>query len=528
MKQIRTTIERLFRKALADVGLPTTQYLPNDLVLLQSGLDSLGFAILITQIEQELGYDPFTLMEEAVYPTTFGEFVAIYERFAPSRDFPMNCLLDLLEQTDGDLPVLFSSSRISTASELTGVVRRARDGDFAPLAGQSVSVRCLDTATYVEALVILDGWAARILLLDATSDEERLASFEEKVGVAWRVVAGVGGFHLDPVGLPRSDVGSTHWVIPTSGTTGAPKLIAHTFESLTRTLKKPTATSADLRWGLLYQPTRFAGLQVILQALGGGSGLIVSTDFSDLESAIALLARHGCNALSATPSLWRKIVMCGLLSTLDLRVVTLGGEASDQKILEILRKAFPCATIRQIYASTEAGVGFSVADCEVGFPASFIREPPPGVELKVREDGMLLLRPSVVRQQMVGGNDDLMDAEGWVESGDLVKATADRYIFLGRANGAINVGGQKVYPTSVEHVLEEVVGVYAARVFAKLNPILGSLVVAEIIAEPGFYPAVLRKRLIEHCNRRLERFQTPALFAFVDDFALTPTGKIKR
>ncbi|ODP99261.1 hypothetical protein [Salinivibrio sp. SS2] len=49
-------------------------------VLLDSGLDSLGFAILVALLEEELDFDPFQEMDEAVYPTTFGEFVAIYEK----------------------------------------------------------------------------------------------------------------------------------------------------------------------------------------------------------------------------------------------------------------------------------------------------------------------------------------------------------------------------------------------------------------------------------------------------------------
>jgi hypothetical protein len=50
-------------------------------VLLESGLDSLGFAVLVARLEEELGYDPFVLMEEPVYPRTLGDFVAIYDRF---------------------------------------------------------------------------------------------------------------------------------------------------------------------------------------------------------------------------------------------------------------------------------------------------------------------------------------------------------------------------------------------------------------------------------------------------------------
>jgi len=54
----------------------------DDLVLLETGLDSLGFAVLVTRLEDELGYDPFALLAEPVYPVKFGELVEVYERFA--------------------------------------------------------------------------------------------------------------------------------------------------------------------------------------------------------------------------------------------------------------------------------------------------------------------------------------------------------------------------------------------------------------------------------------------------------------
>lgn len=83
MKNIRITIETQFRQALEEADVPVPETISDETVLLQSGLDSLGFAILVAQLENELGYDPFTLMEEAVYPSTFGEFVGIYEKYAP-------------------------------------------------------------------------------------------------------------------------------------------------------------------------------------------------------------------------------------------------------------------------------------------------------------------------------------------------------------------------------------------------------------------------------------------------------------
>jgi acyl carrier protein len=53
--------------------------LTDDLVLLESGLDSLAFAILIGRLEDVLGIDPFTASEDVYYPVTLGEFIRFYE-----------------------------------------------------------------------------------------------------------------------------------------------------------------------------------------------------------------------------------------------------------------------------------------------------------------------------------------------------------------------------------------------------------------------------------------------------------------
>jgi acyl carrier protein len=69
-----TQVAREHRKALAP--------LKDDLQLAESGLDSLGFAVLVARLEDKLGVDPFTTAEEASFPTTFGELVKIYENGA--------------------------------------------------------------------------------------------------------------------------------------------------------------------------------------------------------------------------------------------------------------------------------------------------------------------------------------------------------------------------------------------------------------------------------------------------------------
>ncbi len=56
--------------------------LRDDLVLLDSGLDSLGFAVLVARLEDKLGVDPFTASEDAAFPVTLGDFVKVYEHGA--------------------------------------------------------------------------------------------------------------------------------------------------------------------------------------------------------------------------------------------------------------------------------------------------------------------------------------------------------------------------------------------------------------------------------------------------------------
>jgi acyl carrier protein len=56
--------------------------LNDNLVLLESGLDSLCFAIIVARLEDELGHDPFTASEDVYFPVTLGDFVEFYDQAA--------------------------------------------------------------------------------------------------------------------------------------------------------------------------------------------------------------------------------------------------------------------------------------------------------------------------------------------------------------------------------------------------------------------------------------------------------------
>ncbi len=82
---IKETIVETYYEVLEQTDAElTVDELTDEVVLLESGLSSLGFAILVATLEEKLDYDPFTLMDEPLYPSTFGEFVKIYEKMNPN------------------------------------------------------------------------------------------------------------------------------------------------------------------------------------------------------------------------------------------------------------------------------------------------------------------------------------------------------------------------------------------------------------------------------------------------------------
>jgi acyl carrier protein len=83
MNDLEHSIRAVFATVWAQEKGSAAPELKPDTVLLESGLDSLGFAIFVSSLDEELGFDPFTLSDDAFYPQTFAEFVAFYEKYRP-------------------------------------------------------------------------------------------------------------------------------------------------------------------------------------------------------------------------------------------------------------------------------------------------------------------------------------------------------------------------------------------------------------------------------------------------------------
>jgi acyl carrier protein len=83
-KNIREIITSTFTEVFSDQvdGLSLPE-LSDNLILLECGLDSMGFAILVSELEERLCFDPFSISDEAFYPSNLGEFISFYEKHKP-------------------------------------------------------------------------------------------------------------------------------------------------------------------------------------------------------------------------------------------------------------------------------------------------------------------------------------------------------------------------------------------------------------------------------------------------------------
>ena len=415
--------------------------------------------------------------------------------------------------------------------------------------GQSVLISSERQIIFALAVLQLDGIAARVVLCPPDLDPTHLPGVlaEARVDVivcdgtgpaaqlssATPVVGCTTGPQSGPLG-PAADAQdrrtSTEWLLFTSGTTGRPKLVVHTLASLIGPLDDGLAVAEDAVWSTFYDVRRYGGLQILLRALLGGGSMVLSQQNEAVASFLTRAGVAGVTHISGTPSHWRRALMTPASARISPRYVRLSGEVADQAILNHLAATYPAASISHAFASTEAGVAFDVSDGLAGFPAALIGQPGAKAELRV-ENGSLRIRSARTASRYLDDRGVLADADGFVDTGDMVALVGERYAFIGRREGVINVGGQKVHPEEVEAVISQHPGVQMARVHGRRSPITGALVVADIVVRPsaaaGSFDA-MKAEILAACQAALPAHKVPAMLRAVPALDIAASGKLAR
>ena len=143
--------------------------------------------------------------------------------------------------------------------------------------------------------------------------------------------------------------------------------------------------------------------------------------------------------------------------------------------------------------------------------------------------------PGVITEYAAGGPEGAIDADGWLDTGDLGHLDGDGYLFLaGRSDDVINRGGEKIYPREIEEFLLTQPEVGSAVVIGARDEVLGERPVAYVVPawSPGRLtladPADLADALRAACDAELPRPKRPAEFCLVPELPLGATGKVSR
>ena len=374
------------------------------------------------------------------------------------------------------------------------------------------------------AMIELDGIARRIVLYPPDLPADQACKISEMASVD---IVLTDDASLESIAhpSPQRETRQTEWVLLTSGTTGVPKLVVHHLSSLVST----ASMSMSANWSTFYDIRRYGGLAILFRALIGPGSLVLSDPGEDPGDFLSRASARGVSHISGTPSHWRRALMTSTIRSFRPRYVRLSGEIADQAILDRLHILWPNTILVHAFASTEAGLAFEVSDKFAGFAANLLNHADGNVNLKIVNGSLRIRSPRMASRYLDETSGALVGPDGFVDTRDLVELREQRYHFVGRKDGMINIGGIKIYPEEVETIVNAHPAVEMSLVKARRSSITGSLLVAEVVCKLRAAPTeALANDIIEFCRRQLPRSKVPVSLHFVDQLAVDLTGKLRR
>ena len=317
----------------------------------------------------------------------------------------------------------------------------------------------------------------------------------------------------------------------TSGTTGPPKRVDLTYETLERVLvgakhyEANRATELRLRTGVAVVSSplvHLGGLFRVLQCVNDGRSFALLERFT-VDAWVDAVHRHRPATASLVPAALRMVLEADPDpdDLRSLRSVVSGTAPLSPDDADAFTGRYGVPVLVS-YAATEFGggvAGWNVADHREFWATKrgSVGRAHPGCELRVNDEGLLEVKAS-----------QLGDGTGWIRTTDLARIDDDGFLWiLGRADQAIIRGGFKVHPDDVRAALELHPRVREAAVVGRPDARLGAVPVAavELRAGAGAGP-VTAADLLAHAGDRLTRYELPAEVRIVDALPRTPVGKV--
>jgi fatty-acyl-CoA synthase len=247
---------------------------------------------------------------------------------------------------------------------------------------------------------------------------------------------------------------------------------------------------------------------------------------------LAAIARRRANHFYGIPLIWARLLESDLASfdLSSLRDLDTGTSAVPIELVRELRERFPACTLRIYYGATETGTAAALAHADVLRKPGSVGVAPPGGELRIADDGELLVRSAFLLSGYFEDEAATRAAlrHGWFHTGDLGALDGEGYLsIVGRKKDVIRSGGESVAPAEVEAALRDAADVREVAVVGVPDAQWGEIVCAVVVPAPGAAPTL--EALRAHCEGRLAGFKRPRRLELVRELPRTEaTRQVQR
>lgn len=288
-----------------------------------------------------------------------------------------------------------------------------------------------------------------------------------------------------------------------SGTSGKPKCAVHDFSKLLEKFHEKRKALRTLNF-LLFD--HWGGLNTMFHILSNG-GVVISTKERSPENICRLIEKHKIELLPSSPTFLNLLLLSESYKQFDLGSLTMisyGTEPMLPSTLEKLKTVFPNARLLQTYGLIELGVLKSKSKSD---DSLWVKLGGDGYELRV-VDGLLEIKAQSAMLGYLNAPSPFTE-DGWFKTGDSVEVDGEYFKILGRKSELINVGGDKVYPSEIENVIQQLTNVAEVMVYGEKNPIMGRIITAKIRLIEDEDRKLFTTRLKDHCRSKLAAFKVP-------------------
>jgi long-chain acyl-CoA synthetase len=292
-------------------------------------------------------------------------------------------------------------------------------------------------------------------------------------------------------------------VLFSSGSTGKSKAAVHDLVPMLKKFEVPRNSLRTITF-LLYD--HIGGVNTMFYTLSN-AGCIVTVQDRSPDGVLAAVDRFKVELLPTSPTFINLILLSEAYARHDLsslKTVTYGTEPMTESTLKRFHALFPHIRLLQTYGLSELGILRSKSKSSESLWVKV-----GGDEFQTRvKDGILQIKAESAMLGYLNADSPFTD-DGWFDTGDSVLTDGDYIKILGRQSEIINVGGEKVYPSEVESVIQEMENVAEVTVYGEKNYITGNIVCARVRLFQPEDQKQFSLHMRRHCAQKLENFKIP-------------------